>query len=148
MSVIDRALQAQRPDLPVLTLREAAATLLVAAAAADGGLSPEEGDRLNAVLSSMRLYRSAPAEHLQHLLDNAIGVVARSGAETVLPACAAVIPDELRAPVFALAAELVFVDGRITGPEKAFIDALQTALAVDDTTALKIVEVLLIRNRA
>jgi uncharacterized tellurite resistance protein B-like protein len=148
MSVIDRALHAQSPELQALTLREAAATVLVAAAAADGELSPLEGDRLNALLSSMHLYRSVPAEHLQHLLEHAINSVARSGGESLLPACAAVVPPELRASIFALAAELVFVDGRVAEGEKRFVDALQMALAVDDETALKTVEVLLIKNRA
>jgi hypothetical protein len=54
----------------------------------------------------------------------------------------------LRASVFAVATDLVLADGRIEEREKAFIDQLQAALQVDDATALKIVEVLLIKKRA
>jgi hypothetical protein len=61
---------------------------------------------------------------------------------------ATVIPDELRAARFALAVELVFADGRATVREKEFVDRLQAALRVDDETAAKIVEVLLIKSRA
>lgn len=43
---------------------------------------------------------------------------------------------------------LALSDGRIEGREKAFVDQLQSALKVDDVTALRIVEVLLIKNRA
>jgi hypothetical protein len=38
-------------------------------------------------------------------------------------------------------------DGRIGDREKMFIDELQTVLQVDEATAVKIIEVLLIKNR-
>jgi hypothetical protein len=65
-----------------------------------------------------------------------------------LDACGTAIPPDLRATVFAVAADLVLADARIDGREKAFVDHLQAALKVDDATALKIVEVLIIKNRA
>lgn len=148
MSVIDRVLQGQGAETPTLTLREAAVTVLVAAVAADGELAPAEDARLNVLLSSMRLYRQMPPEHLQHLIGHAMELATGPLAEGLLPACAAVIPDDLRVSVFALAVELVFVDGRIAEREKRFVDALQTALGIDDATATKIVEVLLIKSRA
>lgn len=55
------------------------------------------------------------------------------------------IPSDLRATTFALAADLALADGRIGDQEKAFIDELQTVLQVDEATAVKIVEVLLIK---
>jgi uncharacterized tellurite resistance protein B-like protein len=148
MSVIDRVLQGTPTESPTPTLREAAVTVLVAAAAADGTLAPAELARLNALLSSMRLYRQVPPEHLHHLIESALELTMRMPPEGLLAACAAVIPAELRASIFALAVELVFVDGTIAEREKRFVDALQSALAVDDETAVKIVEVLLIKTRA
>jgi uncharacterized tellurite resistance protein B-like protein len=148
MSVIDKVLQGHTTESPRPTLREAAVTMLVSAVAADGALAPVEAARLTAILSSMRLYRQVPPEHLQRLIDNALDVTRQTTAEDSLAACAAVIPDDLRASMFALAVELVFVDGHITDSEKRFVDALQGALAIDEETAMKIVEVLLIKGRA
>lgn len=148
MSVIDKVLQRQTTESPTLTLREAAVTVLVAAAAADGAVVPAEGARLNALLSSMRLYHQVPPEHLQHLTDNAVELVSRGALEELLTACAAVIPEELRASIFTLAVELVFVDGTVVEPEKRFIDLLQSSLGVDDETATKIVEVMLFKTQA
>jgi hypothetical protein len=74
--------------------------------------------------------------------------VGHADTEAVLAACATAIPDALRAPLFALAVELVFADSTIAEREKGFVDALQAALAVDDATAMKIVEVLLLKMRA
>jgi uncharacterized tellurite resistance protein B-like protein len=147
MSVIDKVLQGQETQKTSLTLREAAATILVASVTCDAALAPEESVRLNALLSSMRLYRDVPGEHLQRLIDVATNALAERGVEELLPACAAVIPEDLRAPLFALAVELVFVDGRIVEREKRFIDALQGAFGVDEETAMRIIGVLLIKSR-
>lgn len=148
MSVIDKVLQTQPMPARELTLAEAAAAILVAAVSADGTLAPAEGARLDGMLSSMHLYRQVPREHVQHLVDQAIALVAQRGTEAVLAASTAAIPEELRASIFALAVELVFVDGAIAKREKAFVDALQGAFGLDETLALKIVEVLLVKARA
>ena len=148
MSVIDKVLQGQETQKTSLTLREAAATILVASVTCDAALAPEESIRLNALLSSMRLYREVSAEHLQQLIDVASNALARHGVEELLPACAAVIPEDLRAPLFALAVELVFVDGRVAEREKRFVDALQAAFGIDEETAMRIIGVLLIKSRA
>jgi hypothetical protein len=50
--------------------------------------------------------------------------------------------------LFALAVELVFVDGRVAEREKHFVNALQAAFAIDEKTAMRIVGVLLIKSRA
>jgi uncharacterized tellurite resistance protein B-like protein len=148
MSVIDKVLQGQERQKTSLTLREAAATILVASVTCDAALAPEESVRLNALLSSMRLYRDVPGEHLQRLIDVATNALSEHGVEGLLPACAAVIPEDLRAPLFALAVELVFVDERIVEREKRFIDALQAAFGIDEETAMRIIGVLLIKSRA
>jgi uncharacterized tellurite resistance protein B-like protein len=148
MSVIDKVLQGQGAQKTSLTLREAAATILVASVTCDAALAPEESVRLNALLSSMRLYRDVLGEHLQRLIDAATNALAEHGVDELLAACAAVIPEELRAPLFALAVELVFVDGRIVEREKRFIDALQAAFGIDEETAMRIIGVLLIKSRA
>lgn len=148
MSVIDKVLAGQEAEQRAPSVHEAAATILVAAVACDGGVAPEESVRLNALLSSMRLYRQVAGEHLQHLIDAATTAIAQHGAEGLLPACAAAIPEDLRAPLSALAVELVFADGRAAEREKRFVDALQAAFGIDEGTAMKIVEVLLIKSRA
>lgn len=151
MSVIDRAMReqsARETQLPAMTLREAGVALLVASVASDGAVTSEEATRVNMLISSMNLYRQAPREHLQQLIEAATVRVSSSEPLGLLAECAAVIPDELRAPLFALAVELVFADRRVSEREKEFVDALQSALRIEDQTALKIVEVLLLKSRA
>ncbi|BCS32575.1 hypothetical protein TBR22_A17890 [Luteitalea sp. TBR-22] len=148
MTLIDKVLQQHSTAATPLTLREAGATLLVAAVAADGALAPTEKVRLDGLLASMRLFRDVTPEHLQALLSAAVDLVGREPIEDVLTACAAVVPEPLRPALFALAVELVLVDGRIADGEKRLIDQLQRALAVDEAWAAACIDVLVIRSRA
>jgi hypothetical protein len=152
MSVVDRAMQElqvpRRGQSITLSLPEAYAAVLVAAISADGRFGVEEANRLNTVLSHSQLFESAVQAGDVTVVERALNLLTDRGLGPVLTASGARIPSGLRASVFAVATDLVLADGRIEEREKAFIDQLQAALQVDDATALKIVEVLLIKNRA
>jgi uncharacterized membrane protein YebE (DUF533 family) len=152
MSLIDRAiqdLQVPASTQPVtVSLPEAFAAVLVAAISADGRFGVDEANRLQTVLSTSRLFEQAVQAHDVDVVERALNLLTDRGVSPVLDACGAAIPPELRATVFAVAADLVLADARIDRREKAFVDHLQAALKVDDATALKIVEVLIIKNRA
>ena len=152
MSVVDRAMrELQSPQgiqSMTLSVPEAYAAVLVAAISADGRFGVAEAERLNAVLSNSQLFESAVRAGDVTVVERALNLLTDRGLGPVLAASAASIPPDLRASVFAVATDLVLADGRIEGREKSFIDQLQAALQLDDATALKIVEVLLIKNRA
>jgi uncharacterized tellurite resistance protein B-like protein len=151
MSIIDRAIQDLQVPAPPpaihLSLPEAVAAVLVAAVSADGRFGVEEANRLNNILSTSRLFEQAVQAHDVEVVERALNLLTDHGVAPVLSACGAVIAPELRPTVFAIAADLVLADGRIDGREKAFIDQLHAALGVDEQMAVKIVEVLLIKNR-
>jgi uncharacterized tellurite resistance protein B-like protein len=138
----------QDGDASTLTMREAVTAILVAAVAADGALVEQEAERLNALLPSMRVFRQTSAAHLQRLTETALDIIGSTGPDALLPACAEVIPESLRAPLFALAVELVIVDGEVSQTETRFVDSLKSALGIDDEIAANIIEVLLIKSRA
>ena len=135
-------------DVSTLTMREAVTAILVAAVAADGTIVEQEAERLNALLPSMRVFRQTSAAHLQRLTETALDIIGSTGPDALLPACAEVIPESLRAPLFALAVELVIVDGEVSQTETRFVDSLKSALGIDDEIAANIIEVLLIKSRA
>lgn len=147
MSLIDRALEGQPADPPALPVPDAIAAVLVASVAADGDLNTEEAVRISSILSTTRMLRQAGNGSMQGLAQRAIGLLTDYGLPAVLTACAKAIPADLRPTTFALATDLVLADGRIGDREKIFIDELQAVLDLDDATALKIVDVLLIKNR-
>ena len=102
-------------DVAALTMREATVTILVSAVAADGVLAQQEADRLDALLPSLRLFQQTSPGHVRDLTETALGLLGSHGPEVLLPACAELIPEDLRAPLFALAVELVIVDGDVGG---------------------------------
>jgi hypothetical protein len=147
MSIVDKALQhAASPATPV-TVQEAIASLLVAAIAIDGEVNVDEAVRIGGVLGTSHILRQAGDGSMDALANRAIALLTEHGLPAVLTGCVKVIPSDLRPTVFALATDLALADGRIGDREKAFIDELQAVLQIDEATAVKIVEVLLIKNR-
>jgi hypothetical protein len=160
MSLIDRAtdrlpipqpwvhFQAPLSDEPIpLTIPEAIAAVMVASISADGVRSGEELARLSNGLSTSRLFRQADSERDPTVAARAATLLEQYGREAMLAACVRTIPPDLRTTAFAIAADLVFADGRIDEREKAYVDELQRVLGVDDAIALQIVEVMAIKNR-
>jgi hypothetical protein len=147
MSAVDKTPQRTPVDIPPLTVPEALASLLVAAVAVDGTVMLEEAVRIGSLIGTSRILREAGNGSTQGLANRAIARLTEYGLPAVLTVCAKVIPADLRPTAFALAIDLVLADGRMGDREKVFIDELQMVLQIDDATAAKIVDVLLVKNR-
>jgi len=151
MSVIDRALQglqASSTESLTLSVHDAMAALLIASVSVDGVLSVDESSRIQNVLSTSRLFKAASGTAGAGSVERAVTLLQEHGLDSVLTASAEALPPELHATAFAVAVDLVLCDGRVEAREKAYIDSLQATLGVDDATALKIVEVMILKNRA
>ena len=132
---------------PALTVGEAIACLLVAAIGVDGTVTPQEAIRIDGLFSTLPILRQAGNGSTNRMAERAIALLTDHGLPAILTGCAKVIPTDLRATTFALAADLVLADGYSGDREKQLIDELQATLQIDEATALKIVEVMLITNR-
>jgi uncharacterized tellurite resistance protein B-like protein len=128
-----------------LTPTAALAGIGVCAVLADGRVAPEEQRLLEASLHRMRLFQNPNAVGLG--INQAVRIAQRHGDAELLKRSAAGVPEDLKATAFALATDLVLVDGEVTDAEEASIERIQEALGVPDGLAHKIVEVMLIRNR-
>lgn len=146
MSASDRTVH-QDPTLR-LSRSDAVVAVLVGCAAVDGVLRAEEAGRLNEVLTSSRWILESGVEATAGATTRALNLITDHGLPAVLTACGEAIPAELRATTFALAIDLTLADGRLGSRENALIDQLQRALRIDADLARKIIEVLLIKNRA
>jgi hypothetical protein len=148
MGIFERVMQEHDPSLQslALTTPQAFAALVLGALNADGRGAPEETLRINELFNSTRLFRQPSAEPAQAILEHVLELFETHGLGPVVTAAAKALPSELRGPVFAIAADLVMADGQATGEERKFIDGLQGLLQVPDETAMKIVEVILIKN--
>jgi tellurite resistance protein len=131
-----------------LSRAEAVVSVLVGCAAVDGILNAEERSRLNEVLASSRWALESDADATPELTTRALNLIGDQGLAAVLNASAEAIPAELRPTTFALALDVALADGRLESRENALIDRVQRALRIDDDLARKIIDVLVIKNRA
>lgn len=127
---------------------EAFAAVAVAAIASDGNISPEEIQRTVTDLSTIQLFRSYDLRDLANTLNKVAGLLRRRGPAPVIEAVKAALGQEHLETAFFVAADLVLADGVVEAEEKKFLEELQRTLQIDEATALKIVDVVLIKNRA
>jgi tellurite resistance protein len=131
-----------------LSRSDAVVAVLVGAVTADGILRSEENSRLTEVLGSSRFGLGVGIEATAAATTRALNLLADHGLPAVLSACAEAIPADLRATAFALAVDLALADGRLGTRESALIDQLQSTLRIEGNLARKVIDVLLIKNRA
>jgi hypothetical protein len=131
-----------------MTPQEAVATLLVAAARADGSVSPHEANVIDLEIEAMRLFRGCTEATLQSLHAKVSARLKRQGADVAVAKAAAAIPRALRVTVYAKTLDLLFSDGRTPHQEQVFAEQIQRLLGIDDHTASKVTEVLAVKNAA
>lgn len=131
-----------------LDKKEGFAAVAVAAVASDGDVSPEEVQRIAIDLMTLKTFRKADLRDLANILNKVAGLAKKRGIGPVLQAAKASLnPDELAAGFF-VAVDLVLADGVVEENEKKFLEELQRTIGMDDATATKIAEVVVIKNKA
>lgn len=147
MGLFDKVL-GNKNETVTLNKPESMAAIAVVAVAADGEISDEEINRVVIDLVTLRTFRRYDMRDLSNTLNKVAGLVKRRGAGPVLTAANSVLRKEEKESAFFVAADLVLADGVVEPDEKKFLEELQNTLSIDDGTALKIVEVCSIKNKA
>jgi uncharacterized tellurite resistance protein B-like protein len=148
MGIFEKVMQERHPisENVALTPREAFAAIVVGAFNADGRVAPEEAVRVNEIFNSTKLFRQPSAEPAKAVLDRVVELFGVHGTEAIVALGAKAPPPDLRAPTFAIAVDLVLADGEASIEERKFIDGLQDLLQIPDEDAVKIVDVIIIKN--
>ncbi len=147
MSLFDKIASARQQSQTTLGPAEAFAAIALIALAADGYADDAEEKALMTTLSRMQLFRSYPADVLEKMLDRLLSILQRKGADTLLASALASLPHDLQETAFAVTADIVLADGEVTEEEEEFLNQLYHALEIPEETALKIIEVMLMKNR-
>ena len=147
MGLFDKVLGKENSNV-TLNKAEAFAALGVATVASDGEISPEEVHRIVLDMVTLRAFRGFDLRDLGNTLNKVAGLIKRRGTAPIIQAAKTTLnKDELLAAFF-IAVDLVLADGVVEDSEKKFLEDLQATLQIDDATALKITEVVVIKNRA
>jgi hypothetical protein len=126
---------------------EAFAGIALAAVASDGFLSEEEAQIIPFTLARMKLYDGYSDNDMRRLFDKLLAQLQREGVEALFTSAKDALSLELRETAFAIAADLVLVDGVITSEERSFLDDLYDILEISESVATQVIEVMAIKNR-
>ena len=139
----------RRPDaFSKLDADDAFIALLIAAMDASGHVSAEEAARAHNIIWSMRRFRHRSGDTVGRKIERMRTLVEKHGASPVIEAAARQIPTRLRAAAFAVAADLVLVDGRMERLEGRFLRQLAVDLGLERPTAKSILDVMRLKNGA
>lgn len=127
------------------TIPEAFLCLILMAAAADGFVPPEEHMEIRALARRSRVLKSVDASHLAQL-NLVVSERVRRRPEALREACEA-LPTDMRASILAHCADILLADGGLAPAEADFLNRITHYLGLREDEALRVVEVLLLKNR-
>jgi tellurite resistance protein len=122
--------------------------LLIAAMAASGHVATDEAERTHNIIWSMRRFRNREGDAVGRVIERMRDLVDRCGAKPVIAAAAKAIPTRQHQAAFAVATDVVLVDGRLEPAEQAFLNELWKDLGLEWETARRIIEVIRVKNSA
>lgn len=123
---------------------EAWVAILYTCMSVDGDVSEAETDALARMLVFKNKFQDVD---IIPLYKSAMQGKMRVGFFAVIESSAAMIKEDDKPTLLALATELVLADGLITDKEKELIEFLAKQLNIEDALAAKIIEVILIKNK-
>jgi len=137
----------QSQDQEALSPAEAFAAITLAATTSDGCLSDEQAFGISSTLSRLKLFRNYSNDVMNRMFDKLLSILKLQGIDTLFNAAKESLPYDLREAAFAVATDLVLIEGILTQEEQGFLNDLYQALGIPDETATQIVQVMLIKNR-
>ncbi|AFY55980.1 hypothetical protein Riv7116_3528 [Rivularia sp. PCC 7116] len=146
MSLFDRASSSQSRVKNALSPAEALASIALIAVAPDGNLSSKQTHDIHEALSSLKLLCSYSTEDMQSMFDVLSGIIRHEGVNNLFDSAKDSLSEELRETAFAVATDLILVDG-ILVEEQDFLVELYQALRIRGEIGQKIIEVMFIKNR-
>jgi tellurite resistance protein len=145
---VAQSLRRRAGTLTALDSDDAFIALLIASMDASGHVSTEEAARAHHIIWSMRRFRHRSGDAIGRRIERMRTLIEDHGASAVIDASARKIPAGLRRAAFAVAADLVLVDGRIERLEGGFLRTLAADLRLNPKVAQNILDVMRIKNSA
>lgn len=147
MNLLDTILGVDNQSPEVLTSVEAFAAIALVAITPDGLLSEQQTLNISCVLSRIKLFSSYSEDGINKILEKILGILRRDGFNALFNVAKEALSLELREVAFAVAADLVLTEAVVTEEEKNFLNDLSHALDIPYDTAMKILQVLMLKNQ-
>lgn len=147
MGLFDRVSGGRTQTNVTLSPAEAFAAIALLAVASDGYLADAEAQVLSTTLSRMQLFRSYPGDVMRRMFDRLLGILSKQGSQTLFNLAVDTLPHDLYETVFAVTTDIVLADGEVTPKEEKLLNELCNSLEIDENKAVKIIDVMLIKNK-
>lgn len=147
MGLFDKIFKAV-PEEDKLTKQEAFAGIAVAMAGADGSIAESEWDGICNYLRRLRLYDNFADAAFSKMFDKIFRILKSKGASALVASSIDGLPEDLKLTAFACAVDIALADGVLEEEEKGIISQLADSPQIPEQTAVSIIEVLIIKNKA
>ena len=147
MGLFDKIFQVA-PEETKLTQQEAFAGIAIAMAGADGSIAESECAGIVSYIRRLRLYDNFSGPAFDKLFDKLFKILKKDGAGALVKASTENLSDDLKLTAFACAVDIALADGVLEEEEKEIINQLAEALSIPEKTAISIIEVMIIKNKA
>jgi len=147
MNLLDTILGKENQAPEVLISTEAFAAIALVAITSDAVLSEQQVRNISSVLLRLKLFNSYTEDLINKLLEKNLSILRRDGFNALFNAAKESLSPELREAAFAVAADLVMAESIVTEEEKNFLNDLYQALDIPRDTAVKILQVLMLKNQ-
>ncbi|MGL5508222.1 MAG: tellurite resistance TerB family protein [Microcoleaceae cyanobacterium] len=139
---------ATTPPLEItLTPGQAFASICLIAVAADGVITGNESQAITTIFSRMNLFSDISGNNMRDMIDMLLNIIKEGNTKALFDLAVKTLPNGLKETVFAVATDLVLADGELSEEEETLLDELYNALAIPETLADKIIDVMLIKNK-
>ncbi|MBD2498239.1 tellurite resistance TerB family protein [Nostoc sp. FACHB-280] len=148
MNLVDTILGKENQVPERLTSAEAFAAIALVAVTSDAVLSEQQVRSICSVLSRLKLFSSYSEDLIKKLLEKNLNILRGDGFNALFNAAKESLSAELREVAFAVAADLVMAETVVTEEEKNFLSDLYQALDIPRDSAIKILQVLMVKNQS
>ncbi|MDE5711468.1 tellurite resistance TerB family protein [uncultured Bacteroides sp.] len=136
------------PEETKLTQQEAFAGIALAMAGADGSIAESEWAGIVNYIRRLRIYDNFSGPAFDKLFDKLFRILRNQGPSALVNASVESLSDDLKLTAFACAVDIALADGVLEEEEKELINQMAEILEIPDQTAISIIEVMIIKNKA
>jgi len=130
-----------------LSKEEAFAAISLVSVAADGVITEEEARGLFVQLYRMKMFSGFNDNQMSSMFNKLINIIKKKGMDALVAMAKESMPEDMKATAFAVATDLALADGEIADEEKNLLTKVQQSLGIPEDEAVRIIEVMLIKNK-
>jgi tellurite resistance protein len=130
-----------------LSKEEAFAAVSLVAIAADGVITEEEARGMFVQFYRMKTFSGFNDNQMSSMLNKLVNIIKKQGMDALVGLAKESLPENMKATALDVATELALADGDIAEEEKQLLTKVQQSLGIPEDEAVKIIEVMMIKNK-